>query len=117
MTPIEKEQKILDIQSEKAALKLLVTKTFERQGQMYSLYKETERKYESLKKQYEKLDREEKFLSLEITRKMLKDPKAVKEHNAKPIDAKDQALKALNNLPPAVRAKIIANFYTRKENK
>jgi hypothetical protein len=116
MLPYQKAEKIAELQEKKKALKEEVNRAFKRSTDYYHLHKAAEAKYDKLKNQYEALDREEKFLSINITRETIKDPTKPKEKKVTPVDPKAQALKALNNLPPAVRAKIIAGFNKKKEN-
>ena len=111
MTPDEKEQKISELQAKKKVLKEEVSRAFKRSSDYYHFHKAAEAKYDRLKNEYEALDREEKFLSLEITRKVIKDPKAPKQPKVlTPAEKAAQAKKALDNLPPEVRAKILASF-------
>ena len=111
MTPEEKQAKISALQTKKAELKIEVTRAFTRSTQYYHLHKASERKYDRLKLEYEALDREEKFLSIDITKKMLKDPKikTSKKSNL-PANQKAQALQALKNLSPEARMAIINQF-------
>jgi hypothetical protein len=111
MTPDEKEQKILELQAKKKVLKEEVSRAFRRSTDYYQLHKAAELKYDKLKTEYEALDREEKFLSLSITRKVLKDPKAPKQPKVLTSAQKaERAKKALDKLPSDIRARILAGF-------
>ena len=109
MIEITKQHQVEKIQAERANLRPKLVDAFQTMQRLQEDYRKAEEKYLLLKKSYEKLDRKEKLLSYSP-------PKAKKKVSAKKntkdfaTNAKDKAIKALDNLPKELREQILANY-------
>ena len=104
MIDLIKQQQVEKIQYEKRSLKPGLVTAFQTMQKVQEDYRKVEEKYLLLKKDYEALDRQEKFLSYsppKLAKKKTKDLTA---------QAKNNAIKALDNLPKELREQILANY-------
>lgn len=107
-----KKEKIAALKEKKAILHPLARRAFRKYDALRQAHYKAEEEYLEIKKQMEDLDREEKLLFYSISKNQPCKKKKPSKDAAKKIaeDAKKAAMKALDNLPKAVRDQIIANF-------
>ena len=108
MTNQEKEQKIEELQSEKKIISPKVKEAFIAKNIAFKTFTELNNKWLKLKGFWEDFDKEEKllFFSMPGNKTVIKE-KRTKDNKEK---EKEKALKVLNNLPPELRAQVLANF-------
>ena len=109
MIDLIKQQQVEKIQAEKAAIHPGLVTAFQTMQKLQQDYRQAEEKHLLLKISYEALDREEKLL-------LYSQPKSAKKASSKKktkdftAQAKNKAIKALDNLPKELREQILANY-------
>lgn len=106
LTP-EEQTKILHLKKQKALIHPLIKQAFIEKEQANQIYHAKRLKYVKLQSEYESLDREIAIMEHEI--KMRNKPKKVRKTTIKVV-TKDKAKAALDNLDPAVRAALLAEY-------
>jgi len=108
MTEQEKEQKIEELQLKKKEISPKVKEAFIAKNIASKTFTELNNKWLKLKGFWEDFDKEEKLLFFS----MPGNKTVIKEKRTKDIKEKEKekALKVLNNLPPELRAQVLANF-------
>ena len=110
MIKVTKQQQIEKIRTEKANLRPKLVTAFKVSQKLQQIYRQAENKHLLMKKEYELLDREEKLLAYippKVKTKATPKKKKSKDFTAQ---AKDKAIKALDNLPKELREQILANY-------
>lgn len=112
MNDNEKEQQITEIQAKKKALQPLVQEAFTEKNIAFKTYNDLDFKWIDLRDQFEALDREEKLIFFSMPKNKTKTKKKMSKDRTKEAqeNAKKTALKALNNLPPAMREQVLKQF-------
>jgi len=110
MIDVIKQQQIEKIRMEKAALRPKLVTAFKVSQKLQQIYRQTENKHLLLKKEYELLDREEKLLSYSQPKSVVRAAPKKKKSKDFSAQAKDKAIKALDNLPKELREQILANY-------
>ena len=107
-----KEKQIAELQSQKAALKSELTKTFIAKRIAFDTYNELNFKWMSVRDQFEELDREEKLLFFSMPKNQTTPNKKMPKDRVKEAqeNAKKTAMKALESLPEELRKQIMNNF-------
>ena len=111
MIDLIKQQQVEKIQAEKAAIHPGLVTAFQTMQKLQQDYRQAEEKHLLLKISYEALDREEKLLLYSQPVKKASSKKKTKDFTAQ---AKNKAIKALDNLPKELREQILANYKGEK---